>query len=353
MTNKRTYPNRRAIIKTATAAAIVPFAAPYISRAEAAEETLSINTWGGAWEESAKKYLFDAFAAETGVKIKTVSPVSVAKLEAQRRSGVYEFDVTTLGVAPLAQANSAGLLEPVEGYLSEKDLFPGAIANNGVASHVFGNNIVYRTDVFGQNGPKNWAEFWDVKKFPGDRSLQKYAPRVLAFALMADGVPKEKLYPYDLNRAFASLDKIKPHIVSWWEQGPQSTQMIRDKEVVTLGMWAQFAKTAIDGGTPAKVIWNECVVDTAYWVVSKGTPRAKLAWEFIKSAVKAERVAPFAASSGMGPLNPEGLKYIDPKLLPYMPTAPEYKDQVVYLSAEGIASQIDEMEKRFAQWLLR
>ncbi|MBC57177.1 MAG: ABC transporter substrate-binding protein [Confluentimicrobium sp.] len=344
--------NRRSVLKAGVAAGTVALTAPYVSSAEAAENVLYVNTWGGAWEASAKKHLFDPFTADTGVEIRTVSPVSLAKLAAQKRSGVYEFDVTTLGVAPLAQASNGDLIETAEGVVSDDDLFPGALSNNGVASHAFGNNLVYRNDIYGDAGPQSWADFWDVEKFPGDRSLQKYAARIIAFALLADGVPKDQLFPYDLDRAFASLDKIKPHIVNWWSQGPQATQMLRDAEVSVLGMWPQYAKTAIDEGTPGTVVWNECLVDTAYWVVAKGTPRAEMAWEFVKSAVKPERVGPFAASSGMGPVTPAAVDFVDPAFIKFMPTAPQYKDMVVFLKADGIAGQLEEMDARFADWLL-
>ncbi|QPM90880.1 extracellular solute-binding protein [Pseudooceanicola algae] len=353
MTGKTRLPmTRRRLLQTGAASGAFVLGAPYIRDAKAAEDVLYVNTWGGSWEENARKYLFDPFTADTGVEIRTVSPVSMAKLAAQKRSGAYEFDVTTLGVAQLAQAAQAGLIAMAEDNIKEGEVFEGGVINGGVASHAFGNNIVYRNDTFGEAGPQSWAEFWDTETFPGDRSLQNYPARVLAFALMADGVPKDELFPYDLDRAFASLDKIKPSVVNWWTQGPQSTQMIRDQEVEMIGMWPAYAQSAIDDGAEATIVWNECLVDTAFWVVAEGTPREALAWEFVKSAVKAERVGPFAVNAGTGPVNPAALDYISPDVLHRLPTAPQYKDLVVWLSAPGIADQLDEMNSRFADWLL-
>lgn len=349
---KRLSITRRRLLRTAAAGGALALTAPYIRDAQAAEDVLYVNTWGGSWEENARKYLFDPFTADTGIEIRTVSPVSMAKLVAQKRSGAYEFDVTTLGVAQLAQAANAGLIAMAEDNIAPGEVFDGGVINGGVASHAFGNNIVYRNDTFGDAGPQNWADFWNAEAFPGDRSLQNYPARVLAFALMADGVAKEDLFPYDLDRAFASLDKIKPHVVNWWTQGPQSTQMIRDHEVEMIGMWPAYAQTAIDDGAEATIVWNECLVDTAFWVVADGTPRSDAAWEFVKSAVKAERVGPFAVNAGTGPVNPGALEYISPDVVHRLPTAPQYKDLVVWLSAPGIAGQLDEMNARFSDWLL-
>ena len=53
-------------------------------------------------------------------------------------------------------------------------------------------------------------DYWDAKKFPGPRGMYNAPTYILEFALIADGVPKDKLYPLDVPRAFKSLDRIKP-----------------------------------------------------------------------------------------------------------------------------------------------
>src|SRR5690606_1300742 len=88
-------PSRRTFLKGAGIAAASTLATPYIARAQ--DNVIYINTWGGPWEESAREHLFDPFTAATGVEIRTVSPVSFAKLAQQVNTGVYEFDITTLG----------------------------------------------------------------------------------------------------------------------------------------------------------------------------------------------------------------------------------------------------------------
>ena len=57
------------------------------------------------------------------------------------------------------------------------------------------------------------------RAFPGTRALQAGSGGLspdLEVAIMASGVPKEKVYPIDLDRAFASLAKIKPSVDKWW-----------------------------------------------------------------------------------------------------------------------------------------
>jgi putative spermidine/putrescine transport system substrate-binding protein len=251
----------------------------------------------------------------------------------------------------LGRANNAGLLASADGNVKESELFPGALVVNGVASHSFGNLIVYRTDAYPNGGPKNWAEFWDEKKFPGERCLQRYAGRVIGMALMADGVDPKDLFPYDLDRAFKSLDRIKKRVSVWWNQGPQSTQIIRDNQVPAIGMWAAFAQTAINDGAPVALEWNQALVDTAYWVVAKGTPRSDIAWEFVKFAVQAERVARFAFESGTGPTNPKGFDFLTADEAKLAVTAPANRDKVVFFNVEKLMPQIDELQRRFDEWI--
>jgi len=326
-------------------------AMPFIGKARAAE-TLYINTWGGPWEEAARAILFNPFTAETGIEIRTIAPVSFAKLAAQARTGVYEFDVTTLGVAELGRANHANLIDKYdESKIPASSLWPGAVTLNGVNSHAFANIIAYRRDHMPNGGPKNWAEFWDTAKFPGPRSLQNYPARVLAFALLADGVEPAKLFPYDLERAFKSIDKIKKEVRVWWSQSPQSQQLLRDGEVELIGMWNTSAQAMVDQKQPIELVFNQAVIDVATWVVARGSPRAKNAWKFIEFAVGPERLAQFAQKNNYGPMNPASFKHLSPEVISHMPTSPENLARSVVLDAEKLLPQLDVMAKRFEQWL--
>src|SRR5437762_7330213 len=103
------------------------------------------------------------------------------------------------------------------------------------------------------------------------------AVRTVQFALVADGVPVDKVFPLDIDRAFRKLDQIKPHIKVWWTQGSQSQQLIRDGEVDMIAMWNARAQEMIDRGERFEIVWEGAENYGGYWFVPKGTPRAKLA----------------------------------------------------------------------------
>src|SRR5207249_11889199 len=104
----------------------------------------------------------------------------------------------------------------------------------GLGTIYYSMNISFRTDVYPKGKhPRSMPEFWDVKKFPGGRTLANVSGlfMTLEHGLLADGVPFDKIYPIDIDRAFASLDRVKPQVVKWWSPGALPIQMLADKEV--------------------------------------------------------------------------------------------------------------------------
>jgi putative spermidine/putrescine transport system substrate-binding protein len=315
-------------------------------------DVLYVNTWGGIWEAAARRAYFDPFTAETGIRIRTVSPVSFAKLSAQLRTGIYEFDVTTLGLAELARANAFGLVEPTASHLGDDGLWPGAVQHNSLQTHAYATLISYPKDRFPGGGPQSWADFWDLQRFPGPRCLQRYAARVLGVALLADGVPPDQLMPYDLDRAFASLDRIKPAIRVWWAAGPQSLQILTAREVSMIGIWSNYAqKASLQMAGGLAVQWNQALIDKGCWVVAKDTPRAEAAWKLLRFiGSRPEGLAEFCKSDFVGPLNPQAFDHIDRDIARVMPTWPQNLAQGVMMDA-GRLGDVDAMTRRFDEWV--
>lgn len=278
------------------------------------------------------------------MKIETVSPVSFAKLAQQVKTGVYEFDVTTLGAGELLRAEEAGLLEPIA------EPYAGGLFHGGAGSHAFATVIGYNGKKFA-DGPKTWADFWDVKKFPGARSLQRYPARILPLALLADGVPMDKLYPLDIDRAFAALDRIKEHVVVWWTAGAQSSQILRDGEVDLCGIWHGRFFEAQAGAPHLQMTWNQAQQERAYWCVAKNSPNRDAAEEFVKFATSAEPLAKFCIQADYGPLNPGSMQFVSDDQAKRMPTYPANYAQTFEQDIENFGGDIAAVSERFEEWL--
>ena len=342
--------SRRGLMKTSAAAAIA-IGMPAIARRANAAEPLYVNTWGGAWQENAEKFLFKPFTAKTGIEIKTISPVSYAKLSAQARTRTYDFDITTVSGSQAVQAKAENLIDAVDQRIIDIPALPaGSVFHDGVASHCYSTNIAYNTNLV-RTPPQSWKDVWDVAKIPGPRSLPRSATDFVPVALMADGVPMSQVYPPDVERLFRSLDKIKAHVPVWWTQGPQSVQLLRDGEVHMTAIWHSTAQFAINGGAPIKLVWNQAKINRVYWVVSRGTPRAEAAWQFIKFATAPENLAGFCTGNNLSPLYTKAFEYMDGQTAMNMPTYPDNYKLAVEENAEAIGPMMTDIIKRFNTWI--
>jgi len=235
----KTLISRRKAIGLAGAAAAGAVAAPYISRRGlAATKELVFCSWGGSYQKILRKAILDPFEQETGIKVTDTSAPIVAQVKAQVDSKNVEWDVIEGGTRWYPVLLKQNLIQPLgltEG--DTKGILPGAVLSHGAAPLMVSFVLAYNTDHFKDSHPSGWADFWDVEKFPGPRSLGADVTYNLEFALLADGVPADKLYPIDTDRAFAKLQKIREQIKVWWKQGDQPTQLLSTGEVVMSSAW--------------------------------------------------------------------------------------------------------------------
>jgi putative spermidine/putrescine transport system substrate-binding protein len=225
------------------------------------------------------------------------------------------------------------------------------VRDYGITSYSLGTNLVYRKDKFPNGGPQSWADFWDVKKFPGGRCLYDRSFSCLAFALLADGVPADKLYPMDVDRAFRKMSEIKPHIKVWWREGSQSQQLIRDGEVDMIAMWSARAIDLIEDNVPLEIVWNGAEIYYANLLVPKGDPNAKAAWQFCNFVAQAKPQADFAMLLPYGPANPDARALMTQPRLRQTPAWPENERIAFKHDAAWIAPRLAQLRERWTQWL--
>ena len=161
---------------------------------------------------------------------------------------------------------------------------------------------------YGDKGPQSWADFWDVKKFPGKRAYRKGVAGALEPALMADGVPPNKVYevlsqPGGIERALKKIRELKPHIAVWWSSGAQHAQLMKDGEVdMTTGWNGRFDVVAKDGGKVAYT-FNQALLDYDCFAVPKGAPNRDAAMKFLAEISKPAYQAEFTKYITYGPTN--------------------------------------------------
>jgi putative spermidine/putrescine transport system substrate-binding protein len=278
----------------------------------AAEETVGYASYGGAYQQAVRKAFLDPITADHGIKIRDYSlQGGLPEVRAQVAAGAVQWDIVELYAGQCQQAANEGLLEPLD-YNVIKNT--GGIPKHLVADHwvgftAYSTVLAYNKEVYGDNPPKSWADFFDVEKFPGTRALGGVAPSAnMEIALLAAGKKKEEIYPIDFDLAFKKLGELKPKISVWWGTGAQAAQLAQSQEVDMLAIWAARIDAVIKEGAPYAYTLNQGVIDVECLIVPKGAPNKEAAMKVINHLIAPEYQANLPKYIPYGPINQDAFK---------------------------------------------
>ena len=317
-----------------------------------AETTIRVCSYGGTYNKGLEETIGKPFSAATGIKVIFTTFPTYAQMLAQVKSGNVEWDIVECESRMYARGVKAGIFEPLDlSGVPANDFIEGAVTEYGVGLIYYSYMISYNTNKWpAGKGPTSMRDVWDVKKFPGPRTMKLTAVSNLEAALLADGVPRDKIYPIDVDRALKKLSELKPHIAVYWKTGGQSQQIMREKEAdigfVPGGRMIQLA----DQGVPVTWDWNDQVIVLDYWTVLKGTKNKEAAMKFIAFASDAKRQAAFAEWTNYGPANKKAYDYIKKEKAVLMPTYPENFAKGLVVNAEWYAEHEKDVEVRWEAW---
>ncbi|NCX58042.1 MAG: extracellular solute-binding protein, partial [Rhodobacteraceae bacterium] len=203
-----------------------------------ADDTLRIVSWGGAYQKGQSLGIFQPAAKAMGITVKEDTYGGISDVKLMVKSGADKFDIFSSGAGSCASGAAEGVLEKLDySVIDVSNHLPGMYSDYCAGADIFSVVAAYNTETFGEgNGPKTWADFYDVEKFPGTRAMRNKVDGQLETALLADGVPKEKVYEVldseeGIERALNKIRSIKPHIAVWWSSGAQHAQLMKDGEV--------------------------------------------------------------------------------------------------------------------------
>jgi putative spermidine/putrescine transport system substrate-binding protein len=350
-------PSRRSVLASL---AVASFAAPYVwPRRAAAAQQLVVRTPGGAYDDVKRRTVYEPFQRATGIEIVPVA-ATVSKLLAMFKSGQMEIDLVDTGDDVLLQLERAGALMPLA-YKEFKrtnpdDIDPVVKRENQVGSFVYAMVMGFHTSAYPKGKePKSWKEFWDIKAFPGPRSMADMASGApdLEFALIADGVPMDKLYPLDIERAFKSLSRVKPAVAKFWDTGALSAQMLADKEVVLGTIWSTRLGVAIDKGAPLGAQWNQNAVLAQAYGIPKGSRNVEGAKAFIDFSLSPEIQSAWMAAYKAIPVNQKAYSATAPELLDPENKLPWTKSKGFVRDIEWWAENRSKVNELWSKWVIQ
>jgi putative spermidine/putrescine transport system substrate-binding protein len=317
-----------------------------LGAAQVSAAELTVVNFGGANGDAQKVAFNQAFATQTG---NTVTPVEYngeqAKVKAMVEAKHVNWDVVEVESGDLGRGCDEGLYEKLDwSKIGKKsDLIPEAPQTCGAGIFVWSTALAYNADKL-KTAPASWADFWDVKKFPGKRGMRKGARYNLEFALMADGVAPKDVYKVlatkeGQDRAFKKLAELKPNI-QWWEAGAQPPQFLVAGDVVMSTAYNGRIDAAQKEGKNLKVVWNGSIYDLDYWAMPK----------YIAYTLTSKPQQDYAKHIAYGPVNVSAIKSLDPKTLANLPNSPANGKNAVLQDLAFWTDHGDELEQRFASW---
>jgi len=315
-----------------------------------------VANYGGTMQEAQRKAYFQPFEAMSGIKVRDFAGADLNKVKAMVDTGNIEWDVVQLSQGSVANLRKHGdYFEKIDYELVDTANIDAAYRSDYALDMLLWAEVMaYRTDAFKGAVPVGWKDFWDLKKFPGDRALGGAGPSSpeLEFALMAAGVAPDHVYPIDIDKAFASYDKVKSSVVKWWETGAVPVQMLTDKEVVLTSVWNGRMAALQAAGVPAAISWDQGLLKRDAWAVPKGSPNKAAAMKFIAFSTMAVPQARLSALIPYGSVNSQSAQFMAPKQLAVLPSAPEIKSKLVPYNYAWWAENRDAVVARWNKWVL-
>ncbi|MCC7045472.1 MAG: ABC transporter substrate-binding protein [Alphaproteobacteria bacterium] len=350
---------RRAAIRVVVGASAS--ALPAIWRSAAGAERLVVADPGGPYSTGFQEAFHKPFTKQTGVEIVSVarSAAPTAQVKAMTETKSYQWDVVYLAFAEGDLLGSMGLLDPIDTGGADYSEIPASLKTKYYsATDVFATNLGYNREKYKGNPPRTWADFWNVEKFPGRRSLRKRGYDTPEVALMADGVPPADVYKVldsqaGWDRAFKALDRIRKHVNVWWDQGSQASQLIKSGEVDMIASYAVRTLAAIEDGAPFEMAWDQGFYDHGGVAIVKGNPKADLARRYVAFTANAERQAELTKVLKAGPSNPGAYKFIDPALAKVLPTYPDNFKHLFQVDTPFWAKWKAKSTEMMNEWLLK
>lgn len=332
-----------------------PIASPIASYLDPERWTgraLTVASLGGDYQRAQDEAYFAPFAVDTGATVRQETTDEAAlRRQVDDDGAVWDVAcIATEAVLPLARA---GYLAPIDyAVVDRSNLFTelGIAMQHGVAADLFSTAIAY--PVTAPEIPRGWADFWDTSRFGEGRALKKEPIGTLEFALLADGIPIDQLYPLDVERAFASLDRIKPHVASqsWYEDGKQPVELLVNAAVGLASAWNVRTELPDIRGQVG-IQWAGGMLSADSWVVPRGAPNADVAMDFVNYATRAKPNANFCRLLPFGPVNREALALLRPDRLPLLPTADANRTVQFVENWNYWLDNYDALARRFREWL--
>ena len=351
--------DRRALLQRAALAGLAGAALPSFAQPASAQgKTLNIAGYGGALNN----YLTDDFAKpfekKTGIKVNFGSGASLALAKLQTVSGgAAQWDLINLTGAEYVAAIKEKLIVPYDYSVIDTTHVPPEYKQEyGIKFSLYLFVMCWdRKRIPDDQAPKTWAQFWDTKRYAGKRSMDANISdgSTLELALLADGVPVDKLFPLDVERALKSPDKLGRENIIWYNTNQEPIQQLTSGAVTLAAAFDGRVLLANKAGANLGFTPDYAGVSGNYYCVSSASANKKEAFEFLNFMLNnvSGGVAYMTATAYAIP-NTAELSAVPKNIADILPTNPALRNKVFIKNDAWWAANLDKTFQRFKEWQL-
>ena len=328
---------------------------------------ITFTSWTGPYMRSQMLGFVRPYEAETNARVNVEHyNGGISEIRDQVESANVKWDVVDLTQADSLRACEEGLLENLsdmdlpagdDGTPARDDFVDGALNDCGVGVIVWGTAFAYSKSAYGENGPATIADFFDDDAFPGSRAIRNDPTVIMEWALMADGVAREDVYPMletdeGVERAFDKMDGIRSGL-QLWSAGREPVRLLNNGEVAMSMIWATTGATAsMEEGADFTVVMDGRVIELDLFGIPKGSRNLEAAKDFIRYASSTRALAEMVKHLPNGPTRKSSLAQLDDEILQQIPNGPAYEDKAFILSdAEWWSANHERLEEKFDIWM--
>ncbi len=294
--------------------------------AQAARNLVMVN-WGGIANDGFGRFYGEPFAAANpGWRVVQDSTgPSAGRIRSMVESGRVTWDICDSSATSATLLGGLNLLNRIDYNIVDRNnvIGPTFALDHGAAPYSFSNVLVYDSTKFPNGGPTSWADFWDLRRFPGTRLLRRDAAGALDAAQMALGKDPRNLYPLDIRASIAKVREIRRNCV-FWNSGSESEQFIRTGEAVMGQIWHTRAKVLEqESNGRFKHIWNQGILQPGIFVSPRGNPGGEMVQRLLASMLSnPEQQVELLKFLGNGPTNPRAAALVPEEFKRFNPTDP-------------------------------
>lgn len=279
-------------------------------------DSITVRSWGGAWQENLDEYVSKPFTEETGIAVEYDNS-SEDEMQAKIRTALQQDRSPPVNVQwsltkTSFQSLQLELIKPIDtevapnvtGLLDAGKPEIGGVEWPFVNLYSYTYALTYNTDLV-DTEPTSWSLWWegdyenDIGLYPSGHGMTP---------LIAEMTDTELGSADQMDTVWEQFEALKPHVGTIGEDS-QLTQSLRQGEVSMSVMLPANIVNAQDDGAPVEYTIPEegarAGRDTMW--VPKGMDESTSYWaqKYINTAASPDYIGPWCENLGVAPLSPD------------------------------------------------